>query len=135
MNDTASLKQKAIPYEARKRKDEYAEMKIDKAVKWIDHRMMYGRYTLSLHNPFVKDECYEAGEMAIDALRKQQPKEPTYEGDGYDPDGNFIWDEWLCPKCGSRYEVDYDEYNYCPNCGQAIDWGQDIIKDEKGLAE
>ena len=30
--------------------------------------------------------------MAIKALRKQQPKEPTYGGDGYDSDGNFIFD-------------------------------------------
>ena len=58
---------------------------------------------------------------AIEALEKQLPKKPTYEGDGYAPDGTFIWDEWLCPNCGSRYEVDYDDYSYCPNCGQRID--------------
>nr|DAF27526.1 MAG TPA: DNA REPAIR HELICASE RAD25, SSL2, PRE-INITIATION COMPLEX, RNA POLYMERASE.0A [Caudoviricetes sp.] len=23
---------------------------------------------------------------------------------------------------GMRYEVDYDDYDYCPNCGQRIDW-------------
>lgn len=21
-------------------------------------------------------------------------------------------------------EVDYDEYDFCPNCGQAIDWSE-----------
>ena len=59
--------------------------------------------------------------IAIEALEKQSPKKPTYEGDGYAPDGTFIWDEWLCPNCGSVYEVDYDDYSYCPNCGQRID--------------
>ena len=63
-----------------------------------------------------------AYEMAIQALEKQIPKKPTYEGDGYAPDGTFIWDEWLCPSCGKRYEIDYDDYDYCPNCGQKIDW-------------
>lgn len=58
---------------------------------------------------------------AIEALEKQLPKQPTYDGDGYAPDGTFIFDEWLCPNCGSRYEVDYDDYSYCPNCGQRID--------------
>lgn len=58
--------------------------------------------------------------LAIEALEKQLPKKPTYDGDGYAPDGTFIWDEWLCPNCGSRYEVDYDDYSYCPNCGQKI---------------
>ena len=63
----------------------------------------------------------EALDTAIEALEKQLPKKPIYEGDGYAPDGTFIWDEWLCPNCGSRYEVDYDDYSYCPNCGQRID--------------
>lgn len=60
-------------------------------------------------------------EFAIKALEKQIPKIPAYEGDGYDPEGNIIFDEWLCPCCGTRYEVDYDEHDFCPNCGQAID--------------
>ena len=64
----------------------------------------------------------DALEMAIQALEKQIPKEPTYDGDGYAPDGTFVWDEWLCPCCRSRYEVDYDDYDFCPNCGQKIDW-------------
>ena len=38
------------------------------------------------------------------------------------PDGTFVWDEWLCPCCGSRFEVDYEEHDYCPNCGQHILW-------------
>ena len=25
-----------------------------------------------------------------------------------------------CPNCGERYEVDYDNYKYCPNRVQAI---------------
>ena len=63
--------------------------------------------------------------MAIQALEKQIPKKPTYEGDGYAPDGTFVWDEWICPCCGSRYEVDYDDYDYCPNCGQKLDWSDE----------
>ena len=63
--------------------------------------------------------------IAIQALEKQIPKKPTYEGDGYAPDGTFVWDEWICPCCGSRYEVDYDDYDYCPNCGQKIDWSDE----------
>lgn len=63
-------------------------------------------------------------EEVREASEKQKAKEPTYEGDGYAPDGTFVWDEWLCPRCGSRYEVDYDDYDYCPNCGQHIDWSE-----------
>ena len=53
------------------------------------------------------------------------PKQPDLEGDGYDEDGEIIFDEWLCPCCRTRYEVDYDDYKFCPNCGQAIDWSKD----------
>ena len=31
-------------------------------------------------------------------------------------------DTWICPCCKTRYKVDYGRYDYCPNCGQAIDW-------------
>ena len=60
--------------------------------------------------------------IAIQALGKQIPKKPIYEGDGYAPDGSFVFDIWICPSCCKRYEVDYDDYDYCPNCGQKIDW-------------
>ncbi|MCU6725754.1 Uncharacterised protein [uncultured Clostridium sp.] len=61
-------------------------------------------------------------QKAMEALAKQTPKKPTLEGDGYAPDGSLVLDEWLCPRCKFRYELDYEEHNYCPNCGQAIDW-------------
>ena len=64
-------------------------------------------------------------DVAIKALEKQIPKKPTYEGDGYAPDGMFIWGEWICPCCGRRYEVDYDDYDYCPDCGQKLDWSNE----------
>ena len=55
-----------------------------------------------------------------EAREKQVPKKPEIEGDGCDKEGNIIYDTWICPNCGMNYEVDYDEYDYCPQCGQAI---------------
>lgn len=60
-------------------------------------------------------------DMEIQALEKQIPKPPTYEGDGYS-NGQLVYDTWICPCCGHHYEVDYDDYEYCPHCGQHIDW-------------
>lgn len=60
-------------------------------------------------------------DMAIAALEKQIPKKPTYEGDGY-WNGQLVYDTWICPNCEKCYEVDYEEYDHCPNCGQKIDW-------------
>ena len=55
------------------------------------------------------------------AMEKQKAKRPDYEGDGY-ADGQLVYDTWICPRCGRRYEVDYDDYDYCPKCGQKIEW-------------
>ena len=61
----------------------------------------------------------EAVSIAIKALEKQIPKEPYYSGDGY-WNGELVYDTWTCPNCSKSYEVDYDDYDYCPNCGQKI---------------
>lgn len=61
---------------------------------------------------------------------KETPVRPNYEGDGYDNQGNMIYDIWYCPRCGEGYEVDYDDYEYCPKCGQHIDWS---IEDNKEI--
>lgn len=63
----------------------------------------------------------ETCNIAISAIEKQIPKIPNLEGDGY-ADGELVYDTWICPYCEEHYEVDYDKYDFCPNCGQAIDW-------------
>lgn len=55
------------------------------------------------------------------AVEKQKVKRPDYEGDGY-ADGHLVYDTWICPNCSKHYEVDYDNYDYCPDCGQKLDW-------------
>ena len=63
-----------------------------------------------------------AWDIAIEALEKQIPETPNYEGDGY-INGELIYDTWICPCCGRHYEIDCnDDYIYCPQCGQRIDW-------------
>ena len=102
------------------------EKKVRKAVQMLRIEKKECKKLLDFHgnkqwNSGILRRKIKALDIAIEALEKQSPKKPIYEGDGYAPDGTFIWDEWLCPNCGSTYEVDYDEYDYCPNCGQRID--------------
>ena len=59
-------------------------------------------------------------EEVREAVEKQIPKKPNIEGDGY-ADGQLVYDTWICPCCEKHYEIDYDSYDYCPNCGQHID--------------
>lgn len=55
--------------------------------------------------------------LAIEALEKQIPEEVT----------EIHCDEYYCPSCGWENNCDqgfiYDEY--CPHCGQKIDWSKD----------
>lgn len=85
-------------------------MTINEAIKFAKENVL--AYT---------SEMAEFKALAIEALEKQEPKTPNYEGDGY-WDGVLVYDTWICPCCGKKYEVDYDDYKYCHECGQAIDW-------------
>lgn len=57
-----------------------------------------------------------------EALEKQKPQQPDIEGDGYDPEGNLVYDTGYCPRCRQEYEIDYHTPKYCENCGQALEW-------------
>ena len=46
-------------------------MKKEEAIKWIDDRMCCGRGTFTEHHPPNFDECWEAGLMAIEALKTE----------------------------------------------------------------
>jgi rubrerythrin len=74
-----------------------------------------------------EDECISEGftlKSLLEAGEKQKAKRPDYEGDGYS-DGHLVYDTWICPCCGKHYEVDYDDYDFCPACGQCIDWSDE----------
>lgn len=58
-----------------------------------------------------------------EAMQKYTAQTPELYGDGY-VDGYLVYDEWKCPGCGESYETDGEDYNYCPNCGQKIDWSE-----------
>ena len=66
---------------------------------------------------FCSDEDIEKTEaalkLAISALEKQIPKKLKDDG-------------WLyCPICGR--DVLLDRFDYCPDCGQALDWSEDNV--------
>ena len=69
--------------------------------------------------------CYVTGvdapalEMAINALKKQLPKklkEHTQSQYGYIP---------VCGVCNGIMDLMQGDLNYCPNCGQKLDWSDE----------
>lgn len=64
-------------------------------------------------------EALKVCEVVKQALEKQIPKKPEKNEYNY----------FICPCCNSddyslMHDSNYaDRYNYCHNCGQALDWG------------
>lgn len=54
-------------------------------------------------------------DTAISALEKQIPKKPISLGEDIDRDVG------QCPNCKEIIDT-YEDYKYCSDCGQAIDW-------------
>lgn len=74
----------------------------------------------------IKYELYEEGhctyieqelETAIKALERQIPKKPKR----YITDFPSCCKVSKCPSCGQEFGFN-DGFNFCENCGQAIDW-------------
>ena len=63
-------------------------------------------------------------DLISEIVMKGIPKKPDFESDGY-ADGYPVYDTWICPNCGEHYEVEFDHYDYCPKCGQRIDWSEE----------
>lgn len=55
-------------------------------------------------------------------VKKQIKKQPILKDVIYSPIGIFVYDGWHCPNCDARHE---EVYEYCPSCGQAVDWSDE----------
>lgn len=92
-------------------------MTAKEAIAELEHGILY-----------VNHKTGEAVRMAIEALQRQDPTKPHIEGDGY-WSGEIVYDTWICPNCNASYELEMDEFDYCPECGQAIYW--EVEEDEE----
>lgn len=95
------------------------EMTLERAAEILDptHREHYESI----------EPVNEACEIGRKAIQKQIPQPPEFWGDGYDEDGNLIYDNAKCPNCGNddfEYGINNWGCAYCPDCGQALDWGE-----------
>ena len=80
----------------------------------------------------IIQQCKELGWLNVnfevldeinEMVDRATPSKVSYEGDGYDDKGELIYDTAICPSCGRKFEIDYDEQSdYCPSCGQRLDW-------------
>lgn len=86
------------------------------AIKWVDDRMCYGRGKWSKHHRPQIDEYWQAGELAIKALKKQITMKPIVTLPNWKNGIPFSVD---CPTCGNYLTT---KVKRCEECGQLIDW-------------
>jgi Zn finger protein HypA/HybF involved in hydrogenase expression len=84
------------------------------------------KYAVKTLRKAQTDDFYIALDVAIEACTRQTPETPELWGDG-EYDGELVIDSWNCPNCHETYELETEQYKFCPNCGQAINW-KDINK-------
>ena len=71
--------------------------------------------TLAEHSCYYDKQRDENDIYLIRAIvKKEIQKKPYFESD-----------TWICPRCGTNYEVDSDKFDYCPKCGKRIDWEEE----------
>lgn len=67
-------------------------------------------------------------EVIADMFDRNTPRRPEYWGDGYDENGELIYDNAKCPNCGNDdFEEGINNWGckFCPECGQALDWSKE----------
>ena len=76
------------------------------------------KHVYSHNTKLVLDVENKDIELIIGALEKQIRKK--VERYSCNTIGEMTFN---CPSCNLEYYVtDYEDFNYCPNCGQKIDW-------------
>ena len=70
----------------------------------------------------IWDRDIEALKIGIAAIEKQIPKSTYWENSKNGKIYDFGW--FCCPKCNEMVD-DFEEWKFCPSCGQALKWGED----------
>lgn len=81
------------------------------------------KHVYSHNTKLVLDVSNDDIGLIIEGVEKQIAKQPYTWGDGY-YNGELIIDMYDCPNCERTYEIECDDYKYCPNCGQKLDWSE-----------
>lgn len=109
-----------------------AETAHEKLTDYLLRRTNDEAYNTADVNDLEKDGDYhrQLAEWLKDYKRlkeKETPKMVIYTADGY-ADGELVYDMAECPNCGFD---DFEEgttnwgYEYCPHCGQALEWEEE----------
>ncbi|MGX8711642.1 MAG: hypothetical protein ACQGTM_15525 [bacterium] len=96
-------------------------MDINESLSFAQERLDKISYNLEMTNKLPCRPFYEKQQdmliKAISSMKKQIPKKPVERQ--INPRGELIG---LCSNCEEWWINKY--YNFCPNCGQKLDWSE-----------
>ena len=81
----------------------------------------------------IQDNKYMYGtdeqwDLLKELVEKATPKKPEYKEkirkDNYRDGTNIGRFDWWCPNCHLEH-ISGNDINYCPTCGQALDWSDE----------
>lgn len=73
----------------------------------------------------VVARCYEDTGLTpeqIMELKERDTAKAIVHDCTRDINGIIVFHSKLCPNCGRSCSDDYDDYNFCPDCGQRLKW-------------
>lgn len=89
------------------------------------------RWRIDALNRLLEIENILGEDYDLDLLRDFVSKDVAHvvhakwigiEGDGYDDDGNIVYDVFECSNCGCEHRADGEpEWTYCQDCGAKMD--------------
>ena len=78
-------------------------------------------YGIGFGEIFDHDKCV----LIEEAIKKQEYQKPYKDSIGIDSEGNDVYVSAYCPICKHEFEIGQDDWmNYCPKCGQKLDWSE-----------
>ena len=111
-------------------------MEVSRAIDLIDDKMCWGRGTFSVHHMPEHDEYWQAGEMAIEALKKQEQDRWIPCSERLPEDEYVLISKMPTKLSGSKWSVGIAIRIADPRSGK-IQWrdsGFGVIQDDKVLA-
>lgn len=94
------------------------ERELEKTLIEIESAIKNNEQRGNTHTQSVLQIAHEIIELCAKAARtlpdlqeileREYGESADYEGDGYDDDGNVIYDTWICPNCGQQLKREVD---------------------------
>ena len=92
--------------------------KYEKITYAKSHTTINGLLVVHIEYEMYEEDYYKMKKYENELVERATPMKPSDL-----KDDDYVW--WQCPKCnGDTTDDNQIQYNFCPICGQALDWSE-----------